>query len=432
MVILVFEMALSCLFFLAPYAAMALVSVMAGLVVVALLDRSSMRSPHTSACVLVLGDLGRSPRMQYHVLSLAARYPRVDVVATAGTAPLAAIREDKRIFVHSIPAAAALPKSAPRALFLLYAPFKVIYQTLALLLVLLLRLPPPRVLLMQNPPAIPALPVAWLICRLRAARLVVDWHNYGYTILALTLGAKHPLVKFARAIERVFGKRADAALCVTDAMRNDLAENWGIGNAVTLYDRPPPMFTRVKLPVAHELFTRLAAALPAGSLDAFEGQVELPAGATEANALTYRDNTDAADTTTTTVNSSNHGKGKVRQRCDRPALVVSGTSWTPDEDFGVMLEALRKYDQEKRTNPDSASMANLLVIVTGKGPLRAQFERTMRESPLRHVRVLTAWLAIEDYPRLLGSADCGVSLHTSSSGLDLPMKVVDMFGCQLP
>jgi beta-1,4-mannosyltransferase len=125
-------------------------------------------------------------------------------------------------------------------------------------------------------------------------------------------------------------------------------------------------------------------------------------------------------------------------RADRPALVVSSTSWTEDEDFGILIAALSQYEQQARLQGehDSGHLPKLLVIVTGKGPLRERYMREILEvEEARHwewVRCRSLWLEPEDYPLLLGSADIGVSLHTSSSGLDLPMKVVDMFGCGLP
>jgi len=113
----------------------------------------------------------------------------------------------------------------------------------------------------------------------------------------------------------------------------------------------------------------------------------------------------------------------------RPSLVVSSTSWTPDEDFGQLLDALPAFNE----NLVQAN-ARAVVIVTGKGDLRQQFEERLcgMVPQLQAVRVVTMWLSFADYALLLGSADLGLSLHSSSSGIDLPMKVVDMFGAGLP
>jgi beta-1,4-mannosyltransferase len=106
---------------------------------------------------------------------------------------------------------------------------------------------------------------------------------------------------------------------------------------------------------------------------------------------------------------------------------VSSTSWTEDEDFGLLLDALVKLDE--RIAESKSGLPDVMVIVTGKGPQRAMYEARMAAAPLRHVAIRTAWLAVADYPRLLGAADVGVCLHTSSSGLDLPMKVSHCRGC---
>lgn len=114
-------------------------------------------------------------------------------------------------------------------------------------------------------------------------------------------------------------------------------------------------------------------------------------------------------------------------------LVVSSTSWTADEDFGMLLDALVAY-----ATPTSGeeSVPPILAIITGKGPQREAYLEKIKElqdaGKLPGIRILSAWLSNRDYASLLAAADLGISLHKSSSGVDLPMKVVDMFGSGLP
>jgi beta-1,4-mannosyltransferase len=78
------------------------------------------------------------------------------------------------------------------------------------------------------------------------------------------------------------------------------------------------------------------------------------------------------------------------------------------------------------------SFPELLILLTGRGPLRAEYEREIDRLNLPRIHIRTMWLSAEDYALMLGVADLGVCCHRSSSGLDLPMKIADMFGASLP
>ncbi|KAI9336010.1 glycosyl transferases group 1-domain-containing protein [Zopfochytrium polystomum] len=411
--------------------------------------------------VVVLGDIGRSPRIQYHAASLAANPAGcvVDLVGYPGAPVLPAVRDlvaRGRIRLHHVPVPAKLPavgtrpSALGRVVYMVKAVLRVVRQMLGLAWLVLFELPKPDCILIQNPPAIPTLFLAQLVRWLRFSRLVIDWHNFGYTIMELNLGKRSSLVGVARWYERTFGRDAEGHLCVTSAMARELKENWGVsGEVAVLHDRAPQHFKRLSLDEAHEVRENFTPhqAFPHPSFlhttTKFLGKLVFGTATVEYATASPTSTTSATTIATTLLTHKPAGDAAAAAayRPRRPALVVSSTSWTEDEDFSLLLSAAVQYDARVEVEADVAAataddghrrLPELVIVITGKGPLRDRYVRQVSRLGLRHCRILTAWLENEDYPKLLGCADLGVSLHTSSSGLDLPMKVVDMMGCGLP
>ncbi|KAG8231694.1 hypothetical protein J437_LFUL007469 [Ladona fulva] len=415
-----------------------------------------------SVFVVVLGDVGRSPRMQYHALSFAREGFNVDLIGYKGSDPIKELSDHPLVKIRYVSSCPNFQKYFHR--LIAYA-LKIIWQAITLQLTLFLSMLGRRSLwshshlLLQNPPGIPAMAVAWSHCRFFSigCKLVVDWHNYGHTIMAIDQGENGKrsfVVRLAGWIEGFLGRRADDAMCVTESMRMDLLDRWRI-RAKTLYDRPPSSFRPLTLQERHELFLRLAEMPPEeqGLVSPVPSIVPSSVGEASAFGVTLSSPPMSPQETpgppppgvTTncgpspfssscpdaTVFTERYADGRVSLRSDRPGLLVSSTSWTPDEDFSILLDALAEYERSF-SGPLKGDLPPLLVVVTGRGPQRAEYIEKVAACRWRHVQLMTPWLPHGDYPKLLASADLGVCLHTSSSGLDLPMKVVDMFGSGLP
>jgi beta-1,4-mannosyltransferase len=293
------------------------------------------------------------------------------------------------IKIVPLDAAPEFLRSSSRLLFPVLAPLKAIWQAYSLYRALGYRSRPGRWMLVQNPPSIPTLAMAGLMCFLRNTKLVIDWHNFGYSILALKLGPSHPLVRISEWYEKIFAKVAANHITVTNAMARVLRDDYGV-TAQALHDRPAAIFRPIDSSERLGFLSRLL------------------------ETAQY-----ASD-----LSPSSKTPWK---------LIVSSTSWTADEDFSLLLEALSTYSAQATSK---TYLPRILAIITGKGPQKeyylAKIRKLNQEKKLLNVVILTAWLTPEDYALLLASANLGVSLHTSSSGVDLPMKVVDMFGAGLP
>lgn len=123
----------------------------------------------------------------------------------------------------------------------------------------------------------------------------------------------------------------------------------------------------------------------------------------------------------------------VHLKQNRPIILMSSTSWTEDEDFSLLLKALQELDANHISSiVRNDSDLKLVCVITGKGPMKSFYIDQLKTHKFKHTTFIFPWLSSEDYPKIVACADLGICLHTSSSGLDLPMKVVDMFGSGLP
>ncbi len=316
--------------------------------------------------------------MLFHARALAAEGLDVDLIGTSISALPSFISDQPRIAARTISDRA--PRAAhSRRRYVIATALRGVRLVLSLTHAVCWQLPRPDVIVVQNPPGVPTLAVAWLAARCRRCRLVVDWHNLTSAMLALRLGQRHPLVRMAAQYEAVFGRAADANLFVSSLMKETLARRYGLRGTV-FRDRPADTFT----PLVPDERARVRA--------------------------------------------------QVLERLGLPVdngirVLISPTSWTADERLDLLFEALEKYEARARRDP---RLPFLAVLITGKGPLQGAFDQRVAATHFERVRIQTGWLPSPEYATTLAAADLGISCHISASGLDLPMKILDLFGAGVP
>lgn len=442
-------------------------------------SRSDGQAIH--AVVLVLGDIGRSPRMQYHVKSLLRyRYLQcgantsitppppppppthsssssssspgvhihvtvvgyqgektIDFTAGCSCSSRSSINSNVNFSSNTAVDMQYIPTfsfNALRRISILHALCKGIALLITIIHILMFKIKPYEVIIIQNPPCLPALIASIVVLWLRgnnSSRIVVDWHNLGFSMFAERLGPSHVLVKLSRFMEYVFTSQAQYHLCVSDAMKQWLQREFSV-HPIVLYDRPPDIFRRtpIDLQLRHDLLKRIGLTdfqLFRGETSSITTRVarddEVPATTRCGREISISAAASSIEDKGCTIQTTNSShdlyvvSGQMMRlrtlREGRVGVLISSTSWTEDEDFELLLDALLQVEAYlQRATVTLSGYSRLVVLITGKGPLRCSFEKRVQEMALQGrinqcVAVRTLWLSIEDYPQLLRCADLG-------------------------
>lgn len=231
--------------------------------------------------VVVLGDLERSPRMRNHAVEALTAGHQVSLIGyDNGNRVLNYFRSQTQTREHIdrftvVPLSTQLVdriKSWPKILYLLYAVLRIVIQTCQLLYCLCLANQFDYIIV-QNPPGIPLIGVCFFVKILTAfcnlvsnlfkgegfkitwrTRIIIDWHNYGWTIMQVN-NVNKILVKIAKIYELFLGNlTGDYHLTVSEAMKQNLLSLFQFGGVednrkrmFVMYDKGTPKFIDINL-----------------------------------------------------------------------------------------------------------------------------------------------------------------------------------------
>lgn len=417
-----------------------------------------------NAAILVLGDLNRSPRMLNHACAISEynEINNVTLIGYDGGDIRSDVKNNKKINIEflTLNRFNAFLSKFPKFLFIFVALIKIIIQFFYLFYKLLFKIPKPNYLILQNPPGVPTIFICLIVCYIRGTKFILDWHNYGYTILKVN-NRNCLIVNLCYFYEKILGRFAWKSLCVSNAMKENL-KTMGI-DAITLPDRAMPGIFKIinrnenkdkdkeKDDIVKHKDNEIINISNNKYINEDISEINMKKEnklnnekfclnssneLMEINEFIFKKYNSVFDDDLfyekdLKLNSNEDGlmseKSAKKLKKHRPLIFLSSTSWTPDEDFDILLNAvviaeknLKNYDQK------------IVIIITGRGPMKDQFFEKVSKLKLKIFQFKSIWLDSDDYPKILSMSDLGICLHYSSSGYDLPMKVVDMFSSGLP
>lgn len=315
--------------------------------------------------VFVLGDSGRSPRMQFHTWSL-SNLEIVDQVILIGYSGEKLMKDinsnkviDYRIDINVI------------SYWLQYLPkfylIQIFFKSIILMVYIMLILwsfTPFDVLLIQNPPATPIFAAVLFLKTITfglfniqgSNKIILDWHNLGYSMFPswrqptevskdgmLVIPKQSLFIRLARMIEIYLARLlVHQHICVSNSMQSFLQSHHQFKNVKVLHDKPfKKTCNSSSLENKHQLLEKYKLTWE---------ELKFPNIQYEGTIHTYY------------ANKTN----KIELHRDPPFVIVSSTSWTPDEDFDMLLESILQVDKALR----ETTSQTCLVIITGSLKIR--------------------------------------------------------------